>query len=155
MKRLNRNYWRLGWVLLTNGAVILLLLIGSIRAYHDQQLLNRIMSTSPPAFSYWNELFAAPWVPLVLVVLLVGMLAEVRRTVLSPIFNLAPYVVWLIVALLERARIVDDATHELFLGRVLLIFPLAAVIAVDVIFYVAAFRRTQPEDGDVGVPSHI
>lgn len=155
MKRLNRNYWRLGWVLLTNGAVILLLLIGPIRAYHDQQLLNRVMRTTPPAFSYWKELFAAPWVPLMLVVLLVGMLAEVRRTVLSPIFNLAPYAVWLIVALWERAKVVDDATHELFLGKVLLIFPLAAVIAVDVIFYVAAFRRTLPEDGDVGVPSHI
>lgn len=155
MRRLNRNYWRLGWVLLTNGAVSLLLLIGPIRVYHDEQLLHQVMRTTAPAFSYWKELFAAPWVPLMLVVLLVGMLAEVRRTVLSPIFNLAPYVVWLIVAFWERAKVVDDATHELFLGKVLLIFPLVAVIAVDVVFYVAAFRRTQPEDGDTGVSSHI
>jgi hypothetical protein len=36
MRRLNRNYWRLGWVLLTNGAVSLLLLIGPIiRTYHE------------------------------------------------------------------------------------------------------------------------
>ena len=35
MRRLNRNYWRLGWVVLTNGAVSLLLLIDPIRTYHE------------------------------------------------------------------------------------------------------------------------
>ena len=144
MRRLNVNYWRLGWVLLTNGALILLLLSGPIRAHNDQQLISEGLRTTPPPFSYWKELFASPWVPVVVLVLLLGIVAEVRRTVLSPIVNLSPYVVWLIVALWERARVAGEATsQELFLGKVLLIFPLAVVIGIDLIFYIVAFRRKQ------------
>ena len=153
MRRLNRNYWRFGWVLLTNGALSLLLLAGPIREYRNQELLHQAMRTTPPVFSYWKELFAAPWVPLVVLVLLIGILAETRRTVLSPIVNLAPYVLWLITALWERAKVAAEATpYELFLGKVLLIFPLTVVIAVDIIFYIAAFRGGRAEGRDVGLP---
>ena len=63
--------------------------------------------------------------------------------------------VWLIAALWERAKVVDDPMHELFLVKVLFIYPLVAVITVDAIFYAAAFWRTQAKEGDVGVPSDI
>jgi hypothetical protein len=159
MRRLNRNYWRLGWVFLTNGALTLLLLTAPIRVHHDQQLLSEAMRTTPPASSassYWKELLATPWVPVVALVLLVGIAAEVRRTVLSPIVNLAPYVVWLIVALWERARVAGEATpQELFLGKVLLIIPLVVVIAINLTFYVVAFRRRQAEGGNLGLPSRF
>lgn len=156
MRRLNINYWRLGWILLTNCALALLLLTGPIRTHHDQQMLYESMHTVPPAFSYWKELFATPWVPVVALVLLVGIVAEVRRTVLSPVLNLSPYVVWLIVALLERARVAGAATpQELFLGKVLLIIPLAVVIVVDLIFYAVGLRRGQAQDGNVGLPSRV
>jgi hypothetical protein len=90
------------------------------------------------------------------VVLLVGILAEMRRTVLSPIIILSPCVVWLAVALWERAKVAGEATpSELFLGEVLLILPLTAVIVVDVIFYVIGFRRTPAKHRDAGFPSHI
>jgi len=154
MKPLNRNYWRLGWVFLTNGALTLLLLTAPIRAHHDKQLLSEAMRTAPRAYSYWKELLATPWVPVVALVLLVGIAAEVRRTVLSPIVNLAPYVTWLIVALWERARVAGEATpQELFLGKVLLIIPLVVIIAIDLIFYVVAFRRRQAEGGNLDLPS--
>src|SRR5271165_1031894 len=112
MRRLNSNYWRLGWILLTNGALSLLLLTAPIRTHHDQQLLHESMHTTPPPFSYWKELLADPWVPVVVLVLLVGMVAEVRRTILSVILNLAPYIVWLMVALWERARAAGEATAQ-------------------------------------------
>jgi hypothetical protein len=143
MKPLNRSYWRLGWVFLTNGALSLLLLTGPIRVHHDQRILYEAMGTVPPSFSYWKELLATPWVPIVVLVLSIGTVAELRRSVLSPIFTLVPYIAWLIVALCERERVAAEASpQDLFLGKVLLIIPLAVVIAVDVIFYVVALRRT-------------
>ncbi len=155
MRRLNKNYWRLGWVLLTNGVVILLLLSGPIRTHHEEQLLHQVMRTAPPPFSHVHEFFADPWGPLLVLTLLGGILAEMRRTVLSPIINVGPYVVWFIVALWERAKVIDDPMHELFLVKVLFIFPLVVVIAVDIIFYVIAFRRRRAEGGDPGLPSHV
>jgi hypothetical protein len=146
MRQMNSNYWRLGWVLLTNGALSFLLLTWPIRTHHDQQMLYESMHTTPPPFSYWKELLATPWVPVVALVLLVGIVAEVRRTVFSPILNLAPYAVWLVVALWERARVAGEATpQELFLGKALLIIPLAVIIAIDLIFYLVALRRGQAQ----------
>ena len=73
--------------------------------------------------------------PILAIVLLVGIVAEARRSVLSPVVNLAPYVVWLIVALWERANVAAEAApQELYFGKVLLVLPLAVVIAVDLIF---------------------
>jgi len=144
MKPLNKNYWRLGWVFLTNGALSLLLLTGPVRVYYDHRILYETMGTVPPPLSYWKELLATPWVPVVVLVLLIGIVAELRRSVLSPIFTLVPYITWLIVALCERARVAAEASpQDLFLGKVLLIIPLAVIIAVDLIFYVTAIRRTQ------------
>jgi hypothetical protein len=156
MKQLNRSYWRLGWILLTNSALSLLLLTGPIRAHQDQQLLYESMHTSPPAYSYWRELTATPWVPVVVIVLLAGIVAELGRTILSPIVNLAPYVVWLIVALWERAKVAGEATpQDLFLGKVLLIIPLAVVIAIDLVFYLVALRRMQADGDEMKLPSRV
>lgn len=144
MRRLNTNYWRLGWVLLTNGAVILLILSGPIRAHHDQQLLYQAMRAVPPPFSYLHEFFSDPWGPTLVVTLVAGIAAELRRTILSALINLSPYVIWLIVALWERAKVAGEATpYELSLGKVLLIFPLAIVIAINLIFYAAALKRRE------------
>lgn len=155
MRRLNRNYWRLAWLLLTNGVVIFLFLSGPIRAHHEQQLLHQVMRTPPPPFSYVREFFADPWGPLLVLTLLGGILAEVRPTVLSPIFNLGAYVVWFIVALREQAKATGEATpYELSLGKVFLIV-LAVVIVVNLIFYAFAFRRRQAERGDLGLPSRV
>lgn len=148
MKRLEKNYWRLGWVLVTNASLIFLLLIGPIRTHYQQQLIYENMRTTAPPFSYLKELFASPWVPVMILVLLVGIIAEMRRAVVSSIFNVGPYLVWLLVALWERARVAGEATaQELFLGKVFLIFPLSVIIAVDLVFYVIAFRRRQGEGG--------
>jgi hypothetical protein len=156
MKKLSRNYWRLGWLLLTNGTVILLILSGPIRAHHDQQLLHHVMRTTPPPFSYVHELFSDPWGPILVVTLLAGIVAELRRTILSPILNISPYVVWLVVALRERAKVAGEATtYELSLGKILLIVPLTVVIAIHLIFYIAAFRRRQAEGGDLNLPSGV
>jgi len=95
-------------------------------------------------------------VPVVAFVLLVGIAAEVRRTALSPIFNLSPYVVWLVLALWERARVAGEASsYELYLAKVLLILPLTVVIVIDLVFYALAFRRKQAEGDDLGLPSRV
>jgi hypothetical protein len=145
MRRLNRNYWRLGWVVVVNSAVVVLELTGPVRAYHDQQLLHEAMRTAPPVFSYWKELFGDPWVLVLGVMLLAGIVAEVRRNALSPIFNVAPFAFWLVVALRD----------SFYSKQLLLIFPLAVVIVVDLVFYALAFRRRQAEGGDLRLPSRV
>jgi hypothetical protein len=155
MRRLHKNYWRLAWILFTNDAVILLFLSGPIRVHHEEQLLHQVMRTAPPPFSYVHEFFADPWGPLLVLTLLAGILAEMRRTVLSPIINIGPYVVWFIVAVWEQAKAAGETTpYELSLGKVFLII-LAVVIGVDLVFYALAVRRRQAEGGDPGLPSHV
>jgi hypothetical protein len=145
MRRLNGNCWRLGWIALTSGALILLVLTGPIRSHHDQQLIYESMRTATPAFSYWRELFRDPWVALLALVLLVGIVAEANRNALSPILNLAPLTFWLVSAL-----------RDPFYGRqLLLILPLALVIGVDVGFYVFAFKRGGIEGGDSDFHSRV
>ncbi len=156
MRRLNRNYWRLGWVLLTNGAVILALLTAPILVYHNQLLISRSLRFNPPPFSYWTEFLAVPWGLVLLPMLLAGIVAEVRRSVLGPIINLTTFSAWLFLALWERTKISGEATpQELFLGKVLLIFPLIAVIGIDLIFYIAAFRGRQVKDAASNLPSQV
>jgi hypothetical protein len=113
------------------------------------------MRTAAPPFSYIHEFFSDPWRPIIVATLLVGIVAEVSGTVLSPIVNLGPYVVWLIMSLWEVVKVVGGATpSEVSPGVVivLIVIPLAVVIAVDLTFYVIAFRRRQAEDGDLGQP---
>jgi hypothetical protein len=131
MRRLNRNYWRLGWVLLVNSAVLALQLTAPIRAYHDQRLLYQTMRMAPPVFSYWKELLSDPWVPVLAAVLLAGIVAEVCRNVLSPVLNVGPFTLWLVLAFRDPA----------YSKQLLLILPLVMVIAIDLVFYIAAFRR--------------
>lgn len=146
MNRLPRSYWRLAWVLLTNALVMFLLLTGPFRVHHDQQALQRLLQSPPEPFSYWGQLFSAPWLPLMVLVLLFGIVSEIRRSALSPIFNLGPYLVWLAVALWERARLAGQASpYELYVGKMLLMLPLTILIIVGLIFYAFAFRRKRPE----------
>jgi hypothetical protein len=155
MRRLNRNYWRLTWVLLTNGLVIFLFLSGPIRAHHEQQLLHQVMRTVPPPFSYVRELFADPWGLLLVLTLLIGIVAELRRTLISPLFNLGAYVAWFILAVWEQAKSVGEATaYELSLGRAFLTI-LAGLILVDLVFYIFALRRGPAEGGDLGLPNRV
>ncbi len=147
MKRLNRNRWRLGWVLLTNGVVILLFLSGPLRVHHERQMLSQVMRTPAPPFSYAHEFFSNFWGPFLVFTLLAGILAELWRTPLSPILNLGPYVVWFIDGLWERIRVAGEATaFELSLGKLFLII-LGVVIGVDLVFYAIAFR-TRPANTD-------
>lgn len=132
MRRLNRNYWRLGWVLLANSAVVAFQLTAPIRAHHGQQLLYQALRMATPPFSYWKELFSDPWVPVLAAILLAGIVAELRRNLLSPILNLAPFTMWLVLAFRDPA----------YSKQLLLILPLAVVIATYLAFYIAAFRRT-------------
>lgn len=142
------NYWRLAWVAITNGALATLLLTGPVRVHHNQQTLSEAMRMPDPTFSYWQQLFTTPWVPVLALVLLVGIAAEALRSALSPIFNVSPYLCWLIVAVWERAKVAAEATpQDLFLGKVLLIFPLAFIAVVDLSFYMVSFRKKTTKRG--------
>lgn len=146
MRRLTRNYWRLAWVLLTNGALILVILSGPVRAHHKQQLLYQVMRTAAPPFSYVHEFFSDPWQPIIVATLMVGIVAELYGTVFSAIVNLCPYVVWLIMFLSEAVQVARGATpSEVSWGviMVLIVIPLAVVVAVNVVFYSFALRRKQ------------
>jgi hypothetical protein len=135
-------------VLLTNGLVTFALLSAPIRVHHDQQLLYETMRSAPPPFSYWKELIATPWFLIIATALILGGIAEVRRNVVSPIFNVGPYAAWLVVALWQRVKVAAEATaQDLFLGKMLLVLPLVVVVAVDLFLYVTAFRRHQTGAG--------
>jgi hypothetical protein len=103
------------------------------------------MRTAPPIFSYWKELFSDPWVPVLAVILLAGIVTEVCRNALSPIFNVAPFAFWLVLAFRD----------SFYSKQLLILFPLAVVIAVDLVFYALAFRRRQAEGSDTGLPSRV
>ena len=113
-----------------NSAVVALQLTAPNSRTPRQQMLHQVMRTAPPGFSYWKELCSDPWVPVLAVILLAGIVAEVRRNALSPIFNLAPFAFWLVLAF-------QDPFYN---KQLLLIFPLAVVIVVELIFYALAFR---------------
>jgi hypothetical protein len=151
MRKLSANGWRLAWVLMTNGVICLLLLSGPIRWRHNQMMLYRVMRTTPPAFSYWKELFATPWVPIVLLLLVVGAIAEVRRSVLGPVVNLGFYATYLGLILFEQAKAAyQGSPQETTLGFVLivLVIPLAVITAVDLVFYIPALRHFSEQSGE-------
>ena len=103
------------------------------------------MRTAPPPFSYWRELVSDPWVLVLAVILLAGIVAEVRRNALSPVFNLAPFALWLVLAFRD----------SFYSKQLILIFPLAGIIVINLVFYALAFRRRQAEGGDLGLPSRV
>jgi hypothetical protein len=144
MKQLSRSYWRLAWVLFTNGAVILLFLLGPIRAHHEQEILYQVMRTAAPPFSYIREFFSDVWRPTIVAVLLAGIVAEFLRSALSSILNVGPYALWLVISSWQAARVEMGRTpSEVSPGVIvlLMVVPLAAVVAVGLVFYITAFRR--------------
>jgi hypothetical protein len=100
-------------------------------------VLYQSLHTPLPAFSYWKELLNDPWAPVLAAILLAGVVAEVRRNALSPILNLGPFVLWLVLALNDRA----------YSTQPLLILPLVMVIGIESVFYIAAFRRRGESSG--------
>jgi hypothetical protein len=151
MRKLNRSYWRLGWISLTNVAVICLFLGGLVHQRHDELLLYRAMRTTPPAFSYVHEFFSDLWRPVIVITLLVGILAEVRRTVLGPILNLGLYIVWFIVFSWNAVEVATGATPSEVTPSVIMVLtviPLAVVIGVDLFFYIPAVRQLRPQRTD-------
>jgi hypothetical protein len=151
VRKLNRSYWRLGWIVLTNLAVICLFLGGMVHQRHDELLLYQAMRTTPPAFSYVHEFFSDRWRPVIVITLLVGILAEVRRTILSPILNLGLYIVWFIVFSWDAIEVATGATPSevsASLILVLTVIPLAVVIGIDLFFYIPALRQLRPQRSD-------
>jgi len=158
MRRLSRSYWRLTWVLLTNGAVILLFLLGPIRSLHEQETLHQVMRTAAPPFSYIHEFFSDVWRPIIVAILLAGIVAELLRSALSSILNVGPYLLWFIISSWQVARVAMGRTpSEVSPGVILalMVIPLALVVAVDMMFYVVAFRRGRTGGGETGFPSPV
>jgi len=81
-------------------------------------------------------------------IIALGIVADFLRSILSPIFNLGIYLVWLAMFFWEEARVVRGAPSEVSSGVILVLFiiPLIAVIGVNLGFYGHAFRhsRTSP-----------
>jgi hypothetical protein len=145
MTRLKRNFWRLAWVLFTNGFVVILFLNGPIRSKHEQQLLYQAMGTPASPFSYLHEFFSDPWRPIIVVTLLVGIVAEASRNVLSAVMNVGVWVVWLFLFLRDAVQVArGQADSEVSASLLMTIcVALAVVVAANVSFYVDAVRRTQ------------
>jgi lysylphosphatidylglycerol synthetase-like protein (DUF2156 family) len=138
-------------MVLTNVGVICLFVGGPIRQRHDELLLYRVMRTDPPAFSYVHAFISDPWRVALVVMLLVGIFAELRRTILSPILNLGLYFVWFIVFSWDAVEFSIGATPSEvapLLVLVLTVIPLAVVIGVDLFFYIPALRQLRPQRTD-------
>jgi hypothetical protein len=106
------------------------------------------MRTAAPPFSYVDEFFSDPWQPIIVTTLVVGIVAELYGTVFSAMVNLCPYVVWLIMFLWEAVQVARGATPSEVSPGVIMVFmviPLAVVVAVDLMFYITAFRQTREE----------
>jgi hypothetical protein len=154
MRKLNKNYLRNGWVLLTNGVVIFLCLSAPIRAHREHLLLYEAMRTAPPPFSYFHELFSDPWSPTIVAILTLGIASEFFRSILSPIINLGIYAVWLMTFLWEEAKVVRGAApSEVSPGviLVLIITPVVAVLGVNLAFYTHALRRADSQEDRLGI----
>jgi hypothetical protein len=151
VKRLGRNYWRLGWIVLTNGVLVFPFFMAPLWQRRTELSLHRVGVVLPP-FSYWRQLFASPWwLQVGVLILLVGIVAELRRSIVSPIFNLSPYVAGVVLAVLGQAADLMRGTHrEVSPGAVLLfgIAPFALIAAINAAFYVHAFRGIRTEGSD-------
>ena len=148
MRKLSRNYWRLAWIVLTNIGVICLFVGGLIRERHDELLLYRAGRMVPPAFSYVHAFISDPWRVIPVVMLLGGIFAELRRTILSPILNLSLYVVWFVVFSWDAVEVSIGATPSEMAPSLiwaLTVIPLAVVVGVDLFFYIPALRQLRPQ----------
>lgn len=77
-------------------------------------------------------------------ILALAIVADFFRSILSPIFNLGIYLVWLVMFLWEEARVVRGAApSEVSPGLIVVLFviPLVAVIGVNLGFYAHLLRR--------------
>jgi len=145
MKTINKNNMRTAWVAITNGTFMLLLLTAPLRDFHMKEQLFRSFGSAPPPFSYWRELLATPLTLGVSFVLVLGILAELRRNVLALILNVVLYAWCLAAVLIERAKVSGNApAQDLFIGLVFVIVPLSVVLIVDSIFYARALLRKNP-----------
>lgn len=140
MRRLTKNYWRTGWILLINGAVIALFLTGPIREQRDQQMLDQVVRTISPHLSYAHALFLEPWALGLIAALFVGIVVELRRVALATILNTCPFALWLAVASWDRAKAAGGATPEDLSISTLFIVVLAVIVVINAAFYLAAFR---------------
>lgn len=144
MRRLTKNYWRTGWILFVNGAVIVLFLAAPIRQHHAEAPLYRALEMTPPPVSYFHLLLSEPWVLGLLAVLLLGVVAELRRAVIATIFNVIPYLVGLISVLSAMLK-PGEAEPEGFAIGILLTIVLTVIVTIDAIFYLAAFKRMRAD----------
>jgi hypothetical protein len=106
------------------------------------------MRTAPPTFSYFREFFSDPWRPTIVTILTLGIVADFFRSILSPIFNLGIYLVWLVMFLWEEAKVVRGAApSEVSPGLILVLFiiPLVALFGVNLGFYAHVLRRADAQ----------
>jgi len=159
MKKLRRSPSRLVWVVATNSAAILLLLLNTIRAFNEHKMLYQAMRTATPPFGYVHEIFSDVWTLAIVGTLAAGIVAESLRSTWSLILNLGPFALCLAISCwqmigLAKDKTPSDVSPELVV--LLLVIPLAVVVAVSAAFYIVAFRHREAADvgANVGVALH-
>jgi hypothetical protein len=134
MRRLSKNRWRTGWILSLNSAIIVLLFTAPIYEYHNEGQIFHAMGTAQPPFSFWAAIFANVWTPVFLGAMALGILAEMRRSIFSPILNLLPFAALLVWAAADWVRSRGSYEGERSLG-LLVILPACLVVLVNAISY--------------------
>jgi len=92
------------------------------------------------AFLVCPSVLSDPWMPLLVLALLGGIFAEVRRNVFSPIINLVPSLVWFIVWLREQIRVAGEVKFYEASWEKMFLAILAVIIAIDAFFYAIALK---------------
>jgi hypothetical protein len=134
MRKLTKNDWRLEWVLLVNGVIILLLVTSPIWEYHKETQIFQALRTAQPPFAFWGAFFKSVWPPIFTALMLVGILAEARRSILSPILNVVPFLAPLIWGGVDWVRSHGSYPGERSLGLAVGVV-LFVVGLVNAVFY--------------------
>lgn len=139
MRRLHQNTWRLSWVLFVNTTIIVLLVTALIREYRAQGQIFKALGRPEPSILSWSSV-SSPWTLLLIVMLVLGMLAELRRSILSLLFNLIPFVAVLIWWAVDLTQSNGSYAGERSLGSAVAAVA-GAVLIVNATLFAKSFRN--------------
>lgn len=138
MKGLTKNVWRTTWIVVVNIAIMLFVFTAQIREYRSEAQISQELR-GPHASSSWAAtLLGNPWSLALIIVLGLGIFAELRRSKMGLIFNVAPFLGLLAWWTIDSLQSHGNYAGERSLGFVIMVAA-SVVLLVNLILYRRAF----------------